>query len=210
MRRLGQRRSGAAAPAPVAAHPPGPTGLGRVLQALRHLATYGFAILLGSLFVPLAVLIGWSITIGNSPEFDRFFLRSPVYFAAAAAGIVIFWFIARLENRREDRIRDRRWTERRAHHRDEVTSAEDAREMAARRKAVVAVAKRTARRPRRPSVIGTLGMALIWIVLLAAGALAGYLIGSSGGRDPDNGLIGAVLGVLASQVLQVLIFRRRR
>ena len=50
---------------------------------------------------------------------------------------------------------------------------------------------------------------LIWLPLLAMGGLIGYAIGASIGGD-TAALIGAVLGILASQMIQEALWGDRR
>ena len=51
--------------------------------------------------------------------------------------------------------------------------------------------------------------ALMWLPLLALGGFNGYAIGASMGGD-TAGLIGAVLGILASQMIQGSLWGDRR
>ncbi|WP_420325030.1 hypothetical protein [Mameliella sp.] len=51
---------------------------------------------------------------------------------------------------------------------------------------------------------------ILWLALLAGGAFAGWFVASGGGREPDAGVIGAIVGLLISQAIQVVLTPRRR
>lgn len=209
-----QARAATAEPPPPGAPPPAPPlrpGLGRrILTGLRHMATYAVAAFFGAVFAPLAAMVAWNLTAdlhgAREIRAERYLFEHPLYFLAAAAGLVLFFVLARREIRRQDgRAQEA------LRHRQATTARQEVdREVARRRKEMATAARKLARRRRGPSLFGSLASAVLWIALLGAGGFLGYMIASGGGRDPDAGLIGAVVGVLVSQLLQVLLIKRRR
>jgi MFS family permease len=178
-------------PARVAGRLPVPT-------RMRILANTLVSLAFGAFLGPLLGAAVWDLTAGfhggRAVDFGAYFFAGPPSFLLSVIGALLMLLVARGRNRK---IRQK-------HGGGEHASGEP-RRPAARRAALAGSPV------RRRSGFGRGALPVVlWLPLLSAGGALGYWVGSGVGGSEGAGAIGAIFGVIVSQLIQAVAFRRRR